>query len=417
MDPTLLADLRSPDDETRSRAYDTLSAAIKARGLTMDDALTLVRLSAEPFPESKGPWNNPSAMPLYLARAIARDADPSRLLPQIASCFPKYDAGAKGAALQILTMTGTPDAARLYIKLLRGLKGDVSGPATEFDPQSHPDLAGVLFPGVIECMRSPSLAYPIAHMLLEYRKAGLIPPELSPEHERTLVGILAGDLQMARPLQQSTGLGWRDAEPYVELRDMIGLLFDVAGHMRSSLLLGELERANGLVDPRLRRFRAISLLRQGREVPQEELEAIARSPRDRFWMFEALEQLKLLHRAPAACRDQQRLAEGHMVDWLCFGTELGREPDEIELIRKETRRQSTGRTIFGLKRTTPVDYYFFRFRVVEEHWSKENGWMVGMAGGYARNEHPTTSHDGGTFSQFTPFDEKPIEAHVADYLS
>ena len=27
-----------------------------------------------------------------------------------------------------------------------------------------------------------------------------------------------------------------------------------------------------------------------------------------------------------------------MVDWLCFGTELGREPDEIELIRTETRR-------------------------------------------------------------------------------
>ena len=28
------------------------------------------------------------------------------------------------------------------------------------------------------------------------------------------------------------------------------------------------------------------------------------------------------------------------------------------------------------------DYYFYRFRVTDDHWSRKKGWMVGMAGGH-----------------------------------
>jgi hypothetical protein len=198
---------------------------------------------------------------------------------------------------------------------------------------------------------------------------------------------------------------------------MAGLLMDLSGTLDSDHLHNAVERAAGLVDPRLRRFRAMGLLRAGRNVPADELAGIAQSPRDRYWLFDFLRSIGREDLLPPSCRDQSKLAEGNMVDWLCFGTELGREPNDIELIHVETRSRSSGpRLISRLKKRQLVDYYFFKYRVTEEHWSKKNGWMVGMAGGYARADQPTTSHDGGTFSQFEAFDSKPLAEHVKAYL-
>lgn len=112
-----------------------------------------------------------------------------------------------------------------------------------------------------------------------------------------------------------------------------------------------------------------------------------------------------------------------MVDWLCFGTELGREPDEIELIHRETRPLVTRRELAGRSRngrpsqsSRPVDYFFFKYRVTERHWSKKDGWMVGMAGPYFCDEQPTTSPGELTFSRFTKFGKLSLRKHVAEYL-
>lgn len=102
---------------------------------------------------------------------------------------------------------------------------------------------------------------------------------------------------------------------------------------------------------------------------------------------------------------------------MCFGTELGREPDEIVLFAKETRSRSTGpRLVSWLMKREKVDYFFFRYRVTEEHWAKERGWMVGMSGGYAQSAQPTSAHDGGTFSTFKSWDSKSSVEHIKEYL-
>lgn len=410
--------LKSPSSEVQSAARDELMQMARSGTATIADAAALIKAATGEFPAFEHSWEDRSATCLWAARDIARDKDPGQLLAIIERAFPRLSPSSRIGALQIVVLAGTPEAARMYIRLLEASGDQIKdGPIPEFDAAAGSEVAAELFPGVLGLARSPHLAFPIFSMLLGFRNEDVVPADVAKEYHGSLARVLQAEIDAARRLQKPSGVGWRDEAPYSEHRDMIGLMFDVAGKISSTSLKRVMVNAGDLLDPRLRRFRACSLLQLGSAVPQSELDWIARSPRDRFWLFEQLHRLGLADRLPAECRDQARLAEGNMVDWLCFGTELGREPDEIELIHTETRNRSDAKLLVRwLAKRNPVDYYFFRFRVTEEHWSKEHGWTVGMAGGYPREEQATTHHDGGTFSTFDSFESKSLKEHVAGYL-
>ena len=84
-----------------------------------------------------------------------------------------------------------------------------------------------------------------------------------------------------------------------------------------------------------------------------------------------------------------------MVRWLCYPTELGSEPDEIELIEISPDEDEPG-----------FDMYLFRFRMRPPHWAAERGWMVGAAGPYVRGGElfaSTGKNWRSTFSNFEAF--------------
>ena len=66
-----------------------------------------------------------------------------------------------------------------------------------------------------------------------------------------------------------------------------------------------------------------------------------------------------------------------MVTWLEFPTELGVAPDEIEFL-EEIVLQDEG----------DIHYYAFRYRMLRQHWAKEFGWMIGVAGPYQKDTLP-----------------------------
>jgi hypothetical protein len=71
---------------------------------------------------------------------------------------------------------------------------------------------------------------------------------------------------------------------------------------------------------------------------------------------------------PEEFRTQGAFVESEMVDWLAYRTELGRAPDEIELMKVITVDSGTsdGR----------LDYFAFRFRTHEPYWAAEDGWSL-----------------------------------------
>lgn len=408
----------SGSDEARSSAGRELTKLANSGTLSLDDAAMLIRASMGKF-KFKDELDDPSLRLLAAARSAARDKDPSRLIPEVERASASLGSLGKQAALSIVTLAHTREGAMAYLRLLAQIPEDPEqGFLPTFEASAGPEVAGVLFPSILEHVRDRRRAFPIYQMLLEFRQRDLVQADVAKKHHGSIVGTLKEELVHARTHQRERGLGWREESPYADCRDLIGLIFDLAGHLGSKSLLSVVHQSSDLFDPRLRRFRAVALLNRGANVPDAELEWIARSPRDRYWLLNQLRKIGAVHRLPSACLDQALIAEGAMVDWLCYPTELGREPDEIILFAKESRSASSGpRLVRWLMKREMVDYYFFRFRVTEEHWSKEQGWTVGMAGGYARKDQPTTSHDGGTFSTFGKWEEKSPAEHVAGYLS
>lgn len=415
----LLSQLKDPSKEIRSAAEKELAKLARTGTLTHEDAQILISSATGQFPKPEYEWKDATAQLIYAARDIAKDKNPEALLQTIKSVFPALSPKSKAAAIQIVVMAHTKESARFYLQAIRDHGPSFADEFIHTFPQdAGTEVANVIYPDILELMQSPELAYPIFQMLLDFREAGLLHESIANGFQSRMAIMLRAFIGECRKHQMPTGHGWKYADDYFPFRSMIGLLFDLTGHLESSELLTVVNASGDLLDPRLRRFRAIALLKHGESVADNELTWIAESPGDRYWLFQQLSRLGMDDRRPNSCLDQTLLAEGNMVDWLCFPTELGREPDEIELIHTETRNKSGGpRLISWLKRRKPVDYFFFKFRVTEEHWSAADGWMVGMSGGYARNEQPTISHDGSTFSHFSKFEEKSLDEHIAEYFS
>jgi hypothetical protein len=167
-----------------------------------------------------------------------------------------------------------------------------------------------------------------------------------------------------------------------------------------------LRSALSFTDPRLKYFAVIGLLRQSEAVEQEYLRDIAASPEMRNWFYDQLARMGKENLFPEEFKTQEALAESNMVNWLTYPTELGRAPDEIELMHVGAFDTETED---GL-----IDYFVFRFRTFEPHWAAKDGWMAGISGPFLRKDSPSTKSYGGTFSRFDPWESKSAEEHLGD---
>jgi len=94
------------------------------------------------------------------------------------------------------------------------------------------------------------------------------------------------------------------------------------------------------------------------------------------------ERFDALNKIPADRVTQEDIAKSSMLDWLIYPTELGKEPDDIELIDKLEYQ--------GLV------YYIYKFRS-SDFRIKE--YMLGVSGGYEKDKI-TARNSGHTFSEF-----------------
>lgn len=399
---------------------------IDAPGLLM-----VLNAMAGPLPPPKYEGFDPASDLVWIVRDGSRarpDAAPP--IEAIVATFKQAQPGARSDMLQLFTTRPSVESAQAYVEAMTGrltgcypfkVDGYVSimgFGATQLHPGAPPaatrEVAAAIFPDLLDATRWEALRHPIYLMLLEFLKARLIGVETIASGEREFVAALGETLEKAISLQEENKpghLNWKYDGPYADVRVLAGMLLDLAGQWKSGAVIEAMKRVPPLTDPRLQMFHACSRLSLGITVDPAELVRIAESPRECYSLRRLGERTEWERFLPPACFHQEQLARGEMVDWLTFGTELDREPDEIELIHVETRREGK---LF--KRGPHIDYYFFKYRVTEEHSAAEDGWMVGMAGGYERTSRGTTDGDGGTFSRFTSFEEKSIEEHVKEYL-
>jgi hypothetical protein len=79
---------------------------------------------------------------------------------------------------------------------------------------------------------------------------------------------------------------------------------------------------------------------------------------------------------PSEYFTHEKGAESFLVTWLEYPTELGRAPDEIEVLTKVMLDEGD------------LQYYVFKFRTREPRWAAALDWMMGVVGPYTERSMP-----------------------------
>jgi hypothetical protein len=118
------------------------------------------------------------------------------------------------------------------------------------------------------------------------------------------------------------------------------------------------------------------------EVSAEEIAALATKPQNRRMLYHLLEHHKRLDLFPEECLDVRSQAEAQLVYWMMHPNELQDPPEQIELVESVVRRLPGG--------SSRGEFLIFRYKMPEGHWAGKDGWLLGIAGPYAKETAPYT---------------------------
>lgn len=395
--PELIAMLRSDAPDVRHRALRALDR-LRPETLTPADVHAALRAAAEPFPADD--------IPAHLIAAVANRPEPG-CLPLVRELFPRYNPEARAAALDLLAHIDSPDAAGTWMDLLRAHRRETGTlpPLRLREFHEHPRHPHILFPELLSWADISEAGYDIYHLALRYLQHYLITGQdlepLCPQvrsHYRTCE-------QFLRPRQEPEGIAWMWEDDYYSPRAMASLLLDVMGYLPLRFFEEDLRAALTYTDPRLKFYALISLLRHDAPVSPAIIRDVAASAEMRNDLYQELEKMERLSLFPQEFRNQAALAEAEMVRWLMFPTEIGRPPDEIELMDVITIRDTDDDSF--------CDFYVFRFRCEEEAgWAEAGVWMAGIVGPCYHGEPLSAEGHPSTFSLFEPWDEHSPEEHL-----
>lgn len=401
---TIVSELREGSADEREEAAAALGELAK-EGLSEAECLFALQEAAQPFPPRRREWDDSAA---DLIRAAGSNPKPS-YIDVIRKHYADYGEAAGPDALALLSCIRDRRAAQAYMEILKryAREGGVPHLVTA-GWQGMPRDADVLFPELLEYADIKELEWDICDLCLHYVQEGLITAEIleaCAEHVFASYSAYAPDLFDA---QKAEGDDWMWEESYLEMRNPAELLLDIMGYMQTPKIGKALREALAYKDPRLKCFAISSVLRHGRAVGSADVADVARWPEMRNHLYERLEALGKSSLFPEEFRTQEAFAESHMVEWLVYPTELGRAPDEIELM-----------AVFAVDTETEdgaIEYYVFRFRTHPPHWAADKGWLAGIAGPYLQKDKPSTRSYGCTFSKFEPWDSKTAEEHLDSIL-
>jgi hypothetical protein len=137
-------------------------------------------------------------------------------------------------------------------------------------------------------------------------------------------------------------------------------------------------RANSAVVQKLKMVGPLIRKLASKEIiSDDEILTLAKDPALRCGIFRVLDAYGQNQLFPGKYLTQEKAAESFLVSWLEYPTELGKAPDEIELMEKIT-----------LQENEELVYYVFKFRTIMPHWAARSNWMIGVVGPYQPKTPP-----------------------------
>ena len=228
----------------------------------------------------------------------------------------------------------------------------------------------------------------------------------------SIIKQLVGEIEMMQEAFFRLNPSQRRNERYLVLQDAIWTAVELATEWD---LLSSLDTINRVMlklrDPHLRLSRAIALLNNGIDVPDDELSWVATYPSERVLLRDSLLSMDMADRLPPQCLDLQLIAESYLVNWLQFPTELGVAPDEIEFVHVQACGEERNQ---GLAQQ--MNFFLFKYRSINGETQEWEPWYVGLVGGLRIRRSGAIEYTGDTFSHFHEYDKYTIEGHYATFF-
>jgi len=164
------------------------------------------------------------------------------------------------------------------------------------------------------------------------------------------------------------------------------ILIDIADKFLDEELLVLIKSALTIKNNYVKFYCVKTLLNHNFEVDTSIIHEIASDLTVACLLYEELFKSKKIKLFPSYYRTQAYLSKSEMIRWLVYPTELGKIPDEIELIDKVEIRGEI--------------FYVYKFRVNDPDNDK---WMIGWAGGYLADNNSACTYSSYTFSHFDKY--------------
>lgn len=410
----LIRDLVSSDLQRRNDAYSRVRKIDSGPSVTWDEirvptwliseqeALAILKAAEVlvfPLPDPNTDWKDGLE---WLLTLLWRSPYPS-LVPSIGRAYANLNNGRRRCTvLSLLGIIGTCQAAEGFMNCVRenGWPDRVFGRIFEELPNLlvHGD---VMLPDVLLTCGTQlatgvgdAVIAAISSRKLEVHEIGSRVEALAP----FVKSALRKALKLTAKHQSKPGIAWRFAERYQDIRHRACMFLDLTGRINDSRLSPLLREAAEFSDPRIVTFALLSLLRRGEKVPRQKFNLAASSHETRVILFKGLRALGREREFPKKWNTWDAFAAAQMVDWLIFPTELGREPDQLELKKFDIEvNVAEGRTVANC---------VWRFRIAG------GPWLAGASGPHELQDEPQPFGDSLTFSRFEEWDNATPDEHL-----
>jgi hypothetical protein len=146
----------------------------------------------------------------------------------------------------------------------------------------------------------------------------------------------------------------------------------------------------------------IDKLSNKESVSATEVEALARQPQYRPMLYDALRHFERLDLFPAEALTLKSQAAGILAQWMMHPNELQDAPSEIELVDEIEKEFKPG----------PGKFLVFRFRMPAGHWAAEDGWLLGLAGPFFKDDEP---YSAAAFARYSDKHGETTPAELVDW--
>jgi hypothetical protein len=355
---SLLLPMLDPDLTVRNAGLKELEAAIKASGrgstdlnIEADDLTRLVEIGMTVrFPPTWRTWASPAHDILFWFVTINHPW----LAKTIEAHYAAADDSARLDAITILAAQRNEEALRTLGALIEQHGMPTKMYARFFwELNASFEFADLLMPQLVlradRCMPGVMDFLNVAH-----ERGKLTLEKLAPALdlvERQASEMLARTLPLQR---RNAGTQWRYAEEYVPLSHSLGALLDLLA-MIPGASIETVQKATALSDPRLLSIVAASLLKRGVEPPYDIVRVAAASSVVRAQFYRALAGLGRADLFPSEYATFEAFAASHMAAWLAYPSELGFEPEVLELEARLLGRTPEGERQWCLWRFNDAD--------------------------------------------------------------